>query len=129
MSVIFTRLVCGAANARKREKSPARGRVSAILTKRRRDHELPWIFRRDHPSVGGVLLYSAATEPSWCQTKSIVLVPPKGYLLIEASLNSKPSPGLEGRGTRPSTMRMARNPNHSAQIFSLSPGFTKLQIS
>ena len=55
--------------------------------------------------------------------------PPKGYLLKEASLSSNPKPGFEGRGNRPLTMRIVGKPNHSAQIFSLSPGCTKLQIS
>src|SRR5580704_6440096 len=57
------------------------------------------------------------------------LDPPKGYLLKEASVSSNPRPGFEGSGNRPLTMRIAGKPNHSAQIFSLSPGCTKLQIS
>src|ERR1700691_4335605 len=76
-----------------------------------------------------ITLHHSPTDPSWWKTRAIGLEPPKGYLLKEASLSSNPKPGFEGSGKRPLTMRIAGKPNHSAQIFSLSPGCTKLQIS
>src|SRR5579859_670059 len=73
--------------------------------------------------------HHSPTEPSSWKTRAIGFEPPKGYLLKEASLHSKPRPGLVGRGKRPFTMRIGGNPNHSAHTRSLSPGCTKLQIS
>src|SRR5271168_2894604 len=89
-------------------------------------HRCPHLRKKTHHCLRP---HKAATEPSSWKTNSIGLVPPNGYLLKADSLNSKPNPGFVGSGTRPSTIRIAGNPNHSAQIFSVSPGFTKLQIS
>ena len=42
-------------------------------------------------------------------------MPPNGYFFSDSSLKSKPIPGLDGRGTRPSTLRIAGKANHSTR--------------
>src|ERR1700722_8764376 len=59
-----------------------------------------------------VTLHHSPTEPSSWKTRAMGFEPPKGYLLKEASLSSKPNPGFVGRGNLPFTMRIVGKPNH-----------------
>src|SRR5437867_2832185 len=80
------------------------------------------------PKRGGPLHHSA-TDPSCRKTRAIGFEPPKGYLLSDSSVRSNPSPGFSGNGYLPFTIRIAGNPNHSAQILSRGCGTTFPQHS
>jgi len=63
------------------------------------------------------------------KTRAMGRAPLKGYFFSGSSDRSNPKPGFSGSGKRPLTMRMAGNPSHSSQTFSVGPGATPLHTS